>query len=29
MEEKIPSGEVEDSPFLKMISSVPSAFLMN
>jgi hypothetical protein len=28
-EEKIPGGEVEDSPFLKMISTISSAFLVN
>jgi hypothetical protein len=28
-EEKLPGGEVEDSPFLKMISIVPSTFLVN
>ncbi|KAJ6934956.1 hypothetical protein NC652_010056 [Populus alba x Populus x berolinensis] len=28
-EEKILGGEVEDSPFLKMISTIPSTFLVN
>jgi len=28
-EEKIPGGEVEESHFLKMISIVPSTFLVN
>jgi hypothetical protein len=26
---KIPGGEEEDSPFLKMISTIPSAFFVN